>query len=513
MKEFQLTGHSLTIEDVVYVANNRDVHISIAPEAQEKIYASRSFVEQAVQDKKVIYGLTTGFGFFKNVTIDQSQTEQLQHNLIVSHAVGVGPALSEPEVRGMMLVRANSLIKGYSGIRIGVIQLLIDCINKGVYPYVPEIGSLGASGDLAPLAHMTLTIMGLGEAFVEGKRVPASEALMRVGLSPVTLSSKEGLALTNGTAMMCGIACLNLTRAERLAKIADIAGAMSVEGLMGSTAPFFHGVHDVRPHNGQQECAKNIRTLTRESAIIESHANCDRVQDSYSLRCIPQVHGAVRDTLAHVRRVLSTEINAATDNPLIFAEQGKSISAGNFHGEPIAFAMDFLGIAVAELGSLSERRLAKAVDAANNEGLPAFLIPKDQAGVSSGFMILQYTAAALVSENKTFAHPDSVDSIPTSANQEDHVSMGAAAARHARAIVGNVENVLAIELLANAQALDFRKPYDPGHGTKAAYQLIRKYVTFLEKDRIMYPDINTVHGLITSNQLLDHVERTVGQLA
>lgn len=512
MDQVTLTGADLTIEDVVRVARNRDIRVDIDEAARNRLGASRTFVEQAIERQEVIYGLTTGFGYFKNVTIDQSKTEELQRNLIMSHAVGVGAPLSEEAVRAMIIVRANSLLKGYSGIRPIVIDTLVSFLNKGVYPYVPQKGSLGASGDLAPLAHMSLVLMGYGEAFVDGRRVPGSQALARAGIAPIMFLAKEGLAMTNGTAMMAGLGCLNVHRAKQLAKIADISAALSLEALFGSLAPFHSEIHRIRPHEGQASCAQNIRLLCQDSRIAESHIDCDRVQDAYSLRCAPQVHGAVRDTLAHVERVLATEVNSATDNPLIFPDERISRSAGNFHGQPLAFAMDFLGIAVAELASISERRVAKLVDSATNEDLPAFLIPKEHAGVSSGFMIMQYTAAALVSENKTLAHPDSVDSIPTSANQEDHVSMGAAAARHAAQIIDNVEAVLAVELLTATQGLDFRKPLTPGKGALAASQHIRQFIPFVDTDRVLYPDIHRTVRMIQDHSLLDAVERVVGVL-
>lgn len=512
MNQLSLKGDDLTIEEVVEVAMDPSVRVTVAEEAKTQIAESRKFVEDALTAEKVIYGLTTGFGYFKNVKIDPARRDELQENLIMSHAAGVGKPLSQEVVRAMMLVRANSLIKGYSGVRSLLIDALLDLLNKNICPYIPEVGSLGASGDLAPLAHLSLVLLGKGEAIVGGVNIPALQALESVNLKPIRLSAKEGLALTNGTAMMTGMACLNLYRAEQLAKIADIGGAMSLEAMMGSMTPFHPRIHEVRAHSGQRQCSQNIRKLCRESQIIESHVNCGRVQDAYSLRCIPQVHGAVRDTLAHVRRVLEIEINSATDNPLIFPEEQTSRSAGNFHGEPIAFAMDFLSIAVAELANISERRIAKMVDQANSEGLPAFLIPKEQAGTSSGFMILQYTAAALVSENKTLAHPDSVDSIPTSANQEDHVSMGAAAARHARDIIRNAQHVLGIELMTAAQALDFRKPLTPGDGCRAAYEHIRAQVPFAEKDRIFYPDLQVINRMIEEGSILEVVENAVGKL-
>ncbi|MAG11371.1 MAG: histidine ammonia-lyase [Parcubacteria group bacterium] len=513
MKNIILTGHDLTLEQIGRVAHHSgDVTVSIDEATRERISRSRLFVENAVDSGKVVYGITTGFGYFKNVTISKDQTRDLQRNLIMSHAVGVGEPLSRAQVRAMMLVRINSLVKGYSGVRQIVIDTLIDFLNKDVYPYVPRKGSLGASGDLSPLAHMTLVMMGMGEAFVDGKRAPAVDALASAGIVPVTLSSKEGLALTNGTAMMAGVGTLNLLRAEELSKIADIAASISVEGLMGSVTPYDQAIHDARPHQGQKDSSLNVRRLCAQSDIIESHEGCDRIQDAYSLRCTPQVHGAVRDTLAHVRRTLEIEVNSATDNPLIFPDEGVSRSAGNFHGEPIAFIMDFLAIAVSELANIAERRIAKFVDQSTSEGLPPFLIPKEEAGVSSGFMILQYTAAALTSENKTFAHPSSVDSIPTSANQEDHVSMGANATNKACLVLDNVQSVLAIELLTATQSLDFKKPLTPGVGSKAAYDHIRQHIPFLEKDRVLYHDIERVNAMIEDHSLLASVERAVDSL-
>lgn len=512
MHEIVLTGHSLTIEQIYVVAHHRDVHVSIDPSSRERLKRSRLFVEEAVARGDVIYGLTTGFGYFKNVVISQAQTEELQRNLIMSHAVGVDDPLTPAEARAMMVVRINSLIKGHSGVREVVIDTLLEMLNKHVIPFVPRKGSLGASGDLAPLAHMTLTMMGLGEAMMDGRRVPSVDALSRAHMVPLTLSSKEGLALTNGTSMMAGVGSLHLYRASEYAKISDIAAAMSTEGLMGSTVPYDEPVHAIRPHRGQLQCSENVRRLCASSQIIASHEGCDRVQDAYSLRCTPQVHGAIRDTLSHVRHVLSIEINSVTDNPLIFPDEGIARSAGNFHGEPIAFVMDFLGIAIAEMANIAERRIAKFVDKATSEGLPAFLIPEKEGGVSSGFMILQYTAAALVSENKTLAHPASVDSIPTSANTEDHVSMGANAVNKARQILDNTKSVLAIELLSAAQSLDFKKPHTPGVGSKAAYDHVRQFVSFLDKDRILYPDIERVNAMIDDHSLLAAVERSVGSL-
>jgi histidine ammonia-lyase len=507
-----IDGHRLTVEDVVRVAGRKDIRVALAPEAIAAINRSRALIDRFVERREVVYGVTTGFGNFKKVHINPEQTAELQRNLIMSHAVGVGKPLAEREVRAMMLIRLNSLVRGHSGIRQETAEVLMALLNAGIYPYVPEQGSVGASGDLAPLAHVALVVMGDGEAWDGDRWTPARPALDAAGITPAVLMAKEGLALTNGTAFMAAIQSWNCFRALNLVRVADIVGCLTLEACMGSVVPAQERVAAVRPHPGHAAAAENIRTLTAQSAIIKSHEGCDRVQDSYSLRCMPQVHGAVRDALDHCRAVLDRELNAATDNPLIFPDDGEVVSAGNFHGEPLALTGDYLAIAMAEVADISERRIAKTVDNATNEGLPAFLIPPEQAGLSSGFMIPQYTAAALVSENNSLAHPASVDSIPTSANQEDHVSMGSIAVRKCRDIITNAERVLAIELLTAAQALDFRSPHNPGVGTKVAFDLLRSRVPFLERDRVLYRDMEVATELVRSGALVAAVEATVGQL-
>jgi histidine ammonia-lyase len=510
MKKIIINGENLTIEDVVSVARDGSP-VELSKKAIEKIKKSRKVVENFVSKEKIVYGITTGFGEFKNVFISKNQTRELQENLIRSHSVGVGNPLSEEIVRAAMLLRANSLAKGYSGVRVEIIETLCQMLNKKVHPVMPEKGSVGASGDLAPLSHMTLVLMGEGEAFYNGKRMSGKEAMKLAGIKPIILSAKEGLALNNGTAVMTAIGVLTLYDAENVLKCADIAAAMTLEALFGIDKAFDERIHKLRPHLGQIKSAENIRKLIKNSEIL-SHTHHEKVQDAYSLRCIPQVHGASRDAINYVRKILETEINSATDNPLIFTNPPRALSGGNFHGQPIAIAMDLLGIALAEIADISERRIARILDPHLNEGLPAFLITKDKGGLNNGYMMAQYTAAALVSENKVLAHPASVDSIPTSANQEDHVSMGTIAARKAREILKNVENVIAIELLCAAQGMDFRLPLKGGQGTRIAHKYIRKYIPHLDKDRILYPEINKVYELIHSGELVKEVENKIGKL-
>jgi len=505
-----LNGETLTIEEVARIARGRE-RVQIAETARENLKVSRAFVDRMVAENRVVYGITTGFGQFKNVAISPDQTATLQANLIRSHATGVGEPLSEEAVRAAIVVRVNSLLRGHSGIRALVVDALVDLLNHDVYPFVPSKGSVGSSGDLAPLSHIMLVLMGEGEVLVDGKRRPTMEILREKGLGTVVLMSKEGLALNNGTSVQTGIGTLAVYDAQRLAKTFDVAYALSLEALMGSLAASDPRVHALRPHPGQIKVAANTRRLCAESAVMESHKNCGRVQDAYSLRCAPQVHGASRDTIAHVAEVVARELNSVTDNPLLFPEDDIAISAGHFHGEPIAQAMDFLKIGVCELANISERRIAKLVDSSTSDGLPPFLMPKEQGGLSSGMMIPQYVAAALVSENKVLAHPASVDSIPTSANQEDHVSMGTIAARQAAEIVTNAHQVAAIELLCAAQAADFRLPMKLGRGTDAAYQLIRSRVPFMAKDRIIYTDIELIAGLV-GGQIVEAVEAAVGKM-
>lgn len=493
------------------IARHRE-RVSLDVDMQERHKVSREFVDRALAERKVIYGVTTGFGSFKNVVISPEQVEKLQRNLIMSHAIGTVEPMPEEWIRAPIVILINSLLHGYSGVRLEIVKGLINMLNHDIYPYVPSQGSVGSSGDLAPLSHIALTLLGEGEVLMEGKRAPSLVALNSADLKPMTLQAKEGLALNNGTAVQTGIGCLALADAEWLSKLTDAALAMTLESVMGSVAAYDQRIHALRPYVGQSEVACNIRSLCAHSAIIASHANCGRVQDSYSIRCAPQVHGACRDGIRYVRSVLEIEINSVTDNPLLFPDDNEAISGGNFHGEPIALAMDHLKLCASELANISERRTAKMMDPTTSEGLPAFLIPAKDAGLNSGYMIAQYTAAALVSENKVLAHPASVDSILTSANQEDHVSMGTIAARQAAQIVKNATTVIAIELLCAAQALDLRKPLEPGSGTKAIYTQIRSIVSTLTEDRILYPDLERLRARVVERDFLNAVETTVGAL-
>jgi histidine ammonia-lyase len=506
-----LDGERLTLEDVAQVAyapgNGKAVRVELTEGAWQKVRRAERAVADFVAERQVVYGVTTGFGAFKSRIIPPEEVQQLQRNILMSHAVGVGQLLDGATTRAMMLIRANTLAKGHSGIREETLRLLLEMLNRGVHPVVPSQGSLGASGDLAPLAHMSLPLIGLGEAVYRGETLPGGEALARAGLEPVTLEAKEGLALTNGTAFMAATGVLATLQAENLACVADAAGALSLEALHGTLRAFDERIHAARPHPRQIECAAFIRRLTDGSTFVRADDPLD-VQDAYTLRCIPQVHGAVRDAILYARWVLEIELNAATDNPLIFfdgEDRPTVLSGGNFHGEPLAISMDYLALALTELGNISERRLTRLTDeSSNQETLPAFLIK--HGGLNSGFMLTQYTAAALASENKVLAHPASVDTIPTSANTEDHVSMGAVAARQARQIADNVERILAIELLAAAQAIDFRREaLGPearlGAGTQPVYELVRQSVPFLVHDAEMYPYIEAVRQLIASGEL------------
>ncbi|HDH97113.1 MAG TPA: histidine ammonia-lyase, partial [Proteobacteria bacterium] len=436
--------------------------------------------------------------------------EQLQLNLRRSHAVGVGPRFDTAEVRAMMVLRANCLATGYSGVRPQVAQKLVQLLNRRVHPVVPQKGSVGASGDLVPLAHIGLVLVGEGCAEDKGEILPGSDALARAGIKPLVLGPKEGLALINGTQASTAVGILTLLRAERLCKIADIAGAMTLDALEGTPAPFDPDIWRARPHRGHGDVSRNFLKLVQKSDIRKAHEHCKKIQDAYSLRCIPQVHGAVRDALIFARTVLETEVNSATDNPLVFADSGKVVSAGNFHGQPIAYAMDFVGTAISGLGSISERRIEKMINPAMSSDLPPFLAR--DAGLESGFMIVQVAAAALVSENKVLAHPASVDSIPTSADKEDHVSMSLTAALKAKSIVDNVENILAMELLVAAEGLEYRKPLKPGRGAYAAYRLIRDHVPPLAGDRELWRDVERIKALIEDGSLLAAVEGEVGPL-
>ena len=451
----RIDGDSLTFEDVWAVAVE-GATVTLAEAAHHKIQASRALVDKIVASDEVVYSINTGFGALSRVTINAADVETLQLNFVRSHAVGTGEALPEHIVRAMLLLRANTLAKGYSGVRMELIERLLVFLNLGIHPVVPSQGSLGASGDLAPLAHMALPLIGEGEVNFKGRLFTAERALAEAGLMPLVLKAKEGLALTNGTQMMTAIGVLTLLESEKLASIADLSACMSLEGFRGSHLPFSALVHNVRPHPGQIASAAHCRALLVGSDIADSHVACKKVQDPYSFRCTPQVHGAVRDTLTYVRQVLAIEMNASTDNPLLFAEEGLAISQGNFHGEPVAMAMDYLGIAMSELGNISERRIDKLNDPAFSE-LPAFLTAGPE-GLNSGTMMAQYTAASLVAENKILAHPASVDSIPSSNNKEDHVSLGSIAARKARDIVRQTRYVLATEVYCAVHALHALQP-------------------------------------------------------
>lgn len=515
MEPLIISGRELRVDDVVAVAKGRSVVLD--PTAIPAIERSRSAVERLVAEGAIAYGITTGFGRFKDKLISPEQVQQLQLNLVRSHAAGVGPALDEMIVRAMLLVRANTLARGHSGVRLRLIQFLIDMLNRGVHPHIPAQGSLGASGDLAPLAHLALVVVGEGFATYQDELLGGSVALQRAELTPITLEAKEGLALLNGTALMVGLGALLVRRAINLALSADIAACLSLEALHGTDRAYDARVHDIRPHPRQIDCAAFLRQLLVGSQLLRQH-DPNNVQDPYTLRCVPQVHGAVRDAIAYAQWVINIELNAVNDNPLIFADEASNhvdvISAGNFHGEPIAIAMDYLKLALTDLGNMSERRTARLVDADCNGGvLPMFLTA--HGGIESGLMIAQYTAAALASENKVLAHPASADSISSSANVEDHVSMGATAVRQAEQVLTHVETIVAIELFVAAQGVDFQKQTISGastalgQGTAVAYQLIRERVPFLECDEPLAPHIEEVRQLVANGTIKGAVEACI----
>ena len=521
--EIVLTGADLSIADVESVARGGR-RVSLGPEARARVEEARAVVERLVAAGEVVYGVTTGFGDLATTYIDPADSAKLQENLLVSHAVGVGDPLPRDVVRAMLLLRANTLSLGHSGCRPVVIDRICDLLRLGIHPVVPSQGSVGASGDLAPLAHLALPLTGRGHVEVSGRVISASEALAAANLEPLVLQAKEGLALLNGTQMMGAIGALVAADAQRLARTASVAAAMSCEALLGTDVAYSAAYQLARPHPGQVAVAGELRWLLRDSTLMTSHhASPHKVQDPYSIRCVPQVHGACRDALDYLSGVLDVEINSATDNPLVFPQGGVAdptaaatggglvISGGNFHGEPIALALDFAKLAISELGAISERRIALMVDARLNGGLPAFL--SSGSGLESGMMLLQYTAAALASENKVLAHPASADSIPTSANQEDHVSMGSIAARHALAVLTNVQRILALELLVAAQALDFRlesvnsqgSAVRSGAGVEQAHRRVRSVVPHLDHDRQQGSDIDSATRLVRDGALVDLV--------
>lgn len=513
MANIVLDGMTVTIKDLLMVARF-GMKAELDDEARGRVDEARAVVERCVDEQLVRYGITTGFGKFCDVVISKEDNSALQKNLIMSHAVAVGEPLPVETVRAMMLLRANALAHGNSGARSSTIEALIAMLNAGVIPVIPEKGSLGASGDLAPLSHMAIALCGMGECFYQGKRMPSAQALAACGLKPVELSAKEGLSLINGTQCMTAVGALAVWDAWKLVRTADVAAALTSQGLRGIVDAYDPRVHEARGQLGQMDAAQNLLALLDGSGLSTRQGE-ERVQDAYALRCLPQIHGASRDAIGYVWDVVSREINAVTDNPLIFLNPddpsgGDIISGGNFHGQPVALAMDFLGIAAAELANVSERRLERLVNPALSNGLPAFLTA--DGGLHSGFMIVQYTAASLVSENKVLAHPASVDSIPSSANQEDHVSMGTIAARKARQILDNSRTVIALELLAGCQAIDLQNGKDKlSPPTKAVYNLIRSVVPMLKEDRVMYQDIDAVYALVADGSILRAAQESLGQ--
>ena len=520
MKALHINGKDLTLDAVREVAVGR-CPVLLDPDAREAVDRARAVVDRLVAENRVSYAITTGVGKLADVRIAGDQIRELQVNLVRSHAVGVGEPLSAAETRAMMLLRANSLSKGHSGVRGAVIDTICEMLNRGVTPMVPSQGSVGASGDLAPLAHLALALIGEGECLDEkNARIPAADAMRRAQIKPLVLEAKEAVSLINGTQAMLAVGILALQAAETLADTADVIGALSLDALRGTDVAFDERIHRARPHPGQLKTAANLRKMLEGSALRDSHRDCDRVQDAYSLRCMPQVHGAVRDTLAHCREVMEIEVNSAVDNPLVFikihagadalvrlAERSSAsleadvISGGNFHGQPLAFVLDFLGIALSALAGISERRLERLVNPALNEGLPPFLAPG--AGLNSGFMMAQVVAASLVSENKVLAHPASVDSITTSGNKEDYVSMGMTAALKLKRIVENSRNAMAIEAMAAAQALDFLAPLKTSKRGQAAHAAIRSVSATMEKDRVMYQDFARIAELIASGKVAE----------
>jgi histidine ammonia-lyase len=505
-----LTGEDLTVDDVWAIAVEA-APATLSEPARTQMLEARAVVDRAAHGRSEhTYGVNTGFGRFVSQTIPDELTEELQLRLLRSHACGVGEPYPDEVVRAAMLLRANALAKGRSGARPELVELLLECLERGVLPVVPTRGSVGASGDLAPLAHLALPLVGEGEAWFDGDRLTGGDALERAGLVPETLRAKEGLSLVNGTQFMAAFGALGLVRARRLAKTADIACGLSLEALQGSRTSFLPQVHALRPLRGQQDSAANVLALLEGSAINEAHRWCDKVQDAYSLRCAPQVHGATRDLLDYVDYTVSVELNAATDNPLVLVEDDLLVSNGNFHGQPLAFALDALAIGVAELASISERRVERLVNPSLSGGLPPFLTV--DGGLNSGFMIPQYVAASLVSENKVLAHPASVDSIPTSAGQEDHVSMGNTAGLKAWQVLGNAEWALAIELLAGAQGVEFLAPLEPGRGVAAAHAFVRSLSPRVTEDRPLGGEIEAVAGAIRDGSLVAAVEDAVGEL-
>ena len=499
-----LEGQPLRLEDIVGVASG-NVRAKLGVDARERMIESRRLVEHIIASNAVVYGVNTGFGKLSDVQVPSHQLQELQNNLVRSHAAGVGPPLSEIETRAMMLLRANVLALGLSGCRPDVVEFLLTMIERGITPFIPELGSVGASGDLAPLAHLALAMIGEGEVMFQHKKTLTDEALRVAGLEPIRLQAKEGLALLNGTQAMCAVGALALYRAEKLCRVADVAGATSLEALKGTPTAFDERIQRARPHPGQAAVAAHLRALLKNSEIRKSHEENDpRVQDAYSLRCIPQVHGAVRSALDHARKVVEIETGSATDNPLVFTDTREVLSGGNFHGAPLAHVFDYAAIALTDLASMSERRIDRLVNPDLNEGMPPFLSP--HAGMECGFMIPHVTAVSLLNECKILSHPASVDNVPTSGGKEDHVSMGMTSAIKLRTIVNHLEQILAIELMAGAQGLEFRKPLRPGEGVLHAYEIVRSLTRAVVKDRSLSQDMERIAKAIRRGDL-DPVEK------
>ena len=508
MNDILLNGKSLTVDALMRITRE-GARVKACPAAMEEVNRSRALVEELVAGGRPMYGINTGFGKFSDVAIPEEEINLLQIKLILADAVGVGDPFAADIVRGMLAMRANSLLNGFSGVRPVVVETMIMMLNRGLHPVIPQKGSVGASGDLCPLAHMVLPMIGLGEAEFGGRVMEGTEAMAKAGIPTIELKAKEGLALINGTQCMTSVAAHALADAQMLKKAADIVGALTVESLRGIKNAYDPRIHEVRRHSGQRDVAENMRRLLAGSDYVTSQGEL-RMQDSYSLRCIPQIHGASRLAIDYVASVAENEMNAVTDNPIVFVDTGDVFSGGNFHGEPMAIASDTLSVALCEFANVSERRIAKLIDPALNHGLPAFLVK--HGGINCGFMVPQYAAAALVSENKVLAHPSSVDSIPTSAGQEDHVSMGTIGARKAAQILENVRAVLGIELICAAQALDLQEKRRLGAGTQAAYDVIRAVVDFMEEDRILYKDQKAAAQLIADGTLVEAAEAAVGEL-
>jgi histidine ammonia-lyase len=510
-KKILLTGESATIELIHEVAFHPEVQVEMSAEARQKMLTSREYIESRIAGGEVMYGVNTGFGAFSSVRISDAEIEELQRNLIRSHSAGVGTPFSRQETRAIMFLRANALVRGHSGIRPAVVEKILEFLNNDIIPVIPSQGSVGASGDLAPLSHLALALMGEGELWDERNQACEAKILLeKKKIAPLVLKAKEGLSLINGCQVMTAVGAIAAWQARRFLWMTDLAGAMSLEALRGSRKAFDPLIAATRPHPGEAKTARNLlKLMGPTSPIAESHENCNKVQDAYSLRCMPAVHGAAKDALGYVWRTLETEANSSTDNPLVFAPENKVLSCGNFHGEPVAFALDFAAIAISAVASISECRIEKLINPAMSE-LPAFLTP--QGGLNSGHMIVQVAAAALVSENKILAHPASVDSIPTSADKEDHVSMGTIAARKFVQILRNAENVVAMEMLSATQAMDLLKPLKPAGAVLKAYEHIRTRVPFAEKDRVFAKDVAVIRDMIQQDEILKAIETTVSAL-